>query len=148
VLNPDETLLYYQVEKFHGVDVMDLKTGRVVKSVDLPALPAGTKLPQAYPYSYDHGIAMSPDGKTLFAAGTVANYVAVYTLPDLTLVKTIPTGTNPRQLLVTRDGNYVVTANTGEGTLGFIDARTLVEVKRVKTGERPQFMTQVDVPRS
>jgi DNA-binding beta-propeller fold protein YncE len=146
VLNADESLMYYQIEKFHGFDVMDLKSGKVVKSVELPALPAGTKLPQAYPYSYDHGIALSPDGGTLFAAGTVANYVAVYSVPDLQLRKTIATGTNPRQLLVTRDGKYLVTANTGEGTLGFIDAKTLQEVKRVKTGDRPQFMTQIDVP--
>ena len=140
--------MYYQVEKFHGVDVMDLKTGRVVKSVELPALPAGTKLPQAYPFSYDHGIALSQDGGRCSPPGTVANYVAVYSVPDLKLLKTIPTGNNPRQLLTTRDGKYLITANTGEGTLGVIDVKTLKEVKRVKTGDRPQFMTQIDVPGS
>jgi DNA-binding beta-propeller fold protein YncE len=145
-LNADESLMYMQVAQFHGFDVMDLKTGKIVKTVELPPLPPGTRLPQRYPYSYGHGMAISPDDKMLVAAASVANYVAAYSLPDLKLIKTIPTGVDPRQLLFTRDGRYLITANPGEETLGFIDAHTLEEVKRVTTSENPQFMTQVDVP--
>jgi DNA-binding beta-propeller fold protein YncE len=147
-LSPDEALIYMQVAQYHGFDVMDVKTGKILKTVELPALPAGTRLPQRYPFSYGHGMAVSPDGKTLVAAASVANYVAVYSLPDLELITTIPTGTDPRALLFTRDGRYLVTANPGEETLGFIDAKTLREVKRVKMNDNPQFMTPIDIPGS
>jgi YVTN family beta-propeller protein len=144
--NQDESLMYYQVSKYHGFDVMDLKTGKVVNTVQMPALGPDVKVPQRYPYVYGHGMAMSPDYKFLVAAATIADYVAVYSHPDLKLIKTVPTGKEPGWVLISKDGKYIITANGEENTVGFIDAKTLKEVKRVPTSDHPHHMNLIDVP--
>src|SRR5262249_7953705 len=49
----DEQRMYVQLSGLHGFEVVDLEKGRVIGRVELPALPAGTKLPEFFPNTYN-----------------------------------------------------------------------------------------------
>lgn len=141
----DEKWLFAQISRLHGFEVVDLTLGKVVKTVPLPALPAGTKLPEFYPRTYNHGLAISHNEKYLFAAGSVVNYVAVYSLPDLTLVKTIPVGTDPNWIAFNHDDEFAYVTNRGSDNLSVISVKDLKEVARLPVGTYPQRVICINV---
>jgi YVTN family beta-propeller protein len=146
VFTRDEKRLYAQLSRLHGFEVVDLEKGRVVRRVALPELPAGTKLPEFFPNTYNHGLALSPDEKLLLAAGSVADYVCVYSQPGLELLKTIPVGRDPNWIVFSRDGRLAFVSNRGSNTVSVIDVAAMREVKQIPVGKYPQRMTIAEVP--
>lgn len=143
----DETVLYTQLSRLHGFDVVDLETGRTTQRVHLPELPDDAPLMEAFPHTYNHGLELSPDERYLLAAGSAGDYVAVYTHPDLELVKTIPTGAEPNWIVFTADSRYAYVTARASDEISAIDMNTLEEVARIpSSGEYPQRMRVVDVP--
>jgi YVTN family beta-propeller protein len=142
----DEKTMYVQLSRYHGFVVVDLPSGKIARKVDLPALPEGTRLPEFYPHTYNHGIKLTPDEKLLFANASVGNYVAVYSHPDLRLIKTIPVGTDPNYVIFSRDGKHAYVSNRGSNDLSVISVSELKEIKRIKLGSYPQRMVIIDVP--
>jgi len=143
----DETVLYTQLSRLHGFDVVDLETGRIRQRVHLPELPDDAPLMEAFPHTYNHGLELSPDERYLLAAGSAGDYVAVYTHPELKLVKTIPTGAEPNWIVFTADSRYAYVTARASDEISAIDMNTLEEVARIpSSGEYPQRMRVVDVP--
>ncbi len=60
-----------------------------------------------------NGLAVSPDGKTLYAALGMQNTVAIFDLPEGRLRKTIPVGIAPYHLLLSKDGMVLYAACMG-----------------------------------
>ena len=141
----DEKRLYAQLSRLHGFEVVDLEKGKVVRRVDLPALPPDAKLPEFFPNTYNHGLALSPDEKLLFAAGSAGNYVCVYTQPGLELVKTIPVGKDPNWIVFSKDGRNAFVSNRGSDTVSVIAVDELSEIKQIPVGKDPQRMTVAEV---
>lgn len=142
----DEKTLFVQLSWTHGFEVIDIPTeGR--RRIDLPALPEGTELPHIYPHTFDHGIALTPDEKLLFVNGSVGNYTCVYSMPDLTLVKTIPVGTDPNWIDFDEAGRFAYVSNRGSDNLSIIDVAKLAEVKRLGLGFYPQRLEVARVPK-
>ena len=112
----------------------------------LPALPPGTALPKAYPHTYNHGLELSPDGTRLFAAGSVGNYVCVYSVPELALLTTIPVGRDPNWIVFSHDGKYAYATNRQSNDVSVISVAELKEIKRIPLGNYPQRMRTVMVP--
>ena len=146
VFSKDESIVYYQLSRLHGFEVRNMKTGELIRRVDLPALPADVDLPTSYPHTYNHGLARTSDERLLLAAGSAGNYVAVYALPDLELKATIPVGVDPNWIVVRADDKIAFVSNRGSDDLSVLDLETLREVKRVPLGDLPQRMNLVDVP--
>jgi YVTN family beta-propeller protein len=142
----DEKWLYAQRSRLHGFDVVDLTAGKVVKTVKLPALPEGTKLPVFFPHTYNHGLGLTRDNKLLFAAGSVADYVCVYSVPDLQLLATVPVGRDPNWIVFSSDGKFAYVTNRGSNDLSVISVEQLKEIKRVKVGNYPQRLQVLKVP--
>lgn len=142
----DEKRMYVQLSRFHGFVVMDLDTGKKIRTVNLPSLPAQTKLPEFYPNTFNHGIILTKDEKLLFANGSVADYVAVYSHPELNLIKTIPVGRDPNYSALSKSGSYLYVTNRGSNDLSIISVEQLKEINRVKLGNYPQRMVVVAVP--
>jgi YVTN family beta-propeller protein len=142
----DEKLLYVQLSRLHGFQVVDLEHNKIIRQVDLPPLPEGTKLPEFFPFTYNHGLALSPDEKYLFANGSAGNYTCVYSHPDLTLVKTIPVGKEPNWIVFTKDGRQAFVSNRMSDTVSVISVDGLSETKQIPVGKYPQRMKMVDVP--
>jgi YVTN family beta-propeller protein len=143
----DEKMAYVQLSYLHGFAPVELQTKKKLPIVHLPQLGPQVRLPQDFPGTYNHGIALTKDEKLLFANGSVGDYVAVYSHPELRLLKTIPVGADPNYVVFSKDGRFAYVSNRGSDDLSIIDVRTLTEVKRLKLGDYPQRMVVVDVPR-
>jgi YVTN family beta-propeller protein len=144
-ITADEKWMYAQRSRLHGFDVIDLAAGKVVKTVALPALPDGTKTPVFFPHTFNHGLALTRDGKMLFAAGSVADYVCVYSVPDLKRLATIPVGRDPNWIVFSSDGSFAYVTNRGSNDLSVISVSDFKEVKRVKVGNYPQRLQVLKV---
>ena len=144
-ITPDEKWLYAQRSRLHGFDVIDLAAGKVVKTINQPALPEGTKIPVFFPHTVNHGLALTRDGKMLFAAGSVADYVSVYSVPELKLMATIPVGRDPNWIVFSSDGKFAYVTNRGSNDLSVISVSDFKEVKRVKVGSYPQRLQVMKV---
>lgn len=152
VLDEPRGLIYYQLSRLHGFEVRKLDDGAFVKRVDLPALqtaiPAtGSNLQErlantagagAWPYTYNHGLAMTRDGKHLVAVATVANYVAIYSLPDYTLKGTVPVGGSPNWVVCDPEGRFAYVTNPKDDSVSVIDIAAVKEVDRIKVGKGPR----------
>jgi YVTN family beta-propeller protein len=133
----DEKWMYVQRSRLHGFDVVDLTAGKVVKMVKLPVLPEGTKMPVFFPHTVNHGLALTHDDKLLFVAGSIADYVCVYAVPDLKLLATIPVGKDPNWIIFNSDGKFAYVSNRGSNDLSIISVSDFKEVKRVNVGNYP-----------
>ena len=91
----DERRMYVQLSRLHGFVVTDLENDAVIRTVAMPPLPDALQRPRFFPHTVNHGMALTADNKYLYVAASIADYVAVYTVPDLELVKTIPVGREP-----------------------------------------------------
>jgi len=142
-ISPDEKYLYAQLSKLHGFVVVDLATDSVVRTVSLPT--NGKKLPepslQLSHYVMNHGLGISPDHKYLVANGSLISITAIYSLPDLQLLGTVPVGREPNWITFSRDSRFVYVTNRRDNTLSVISLGERKEVARLKVGEFPQRMT-------
>lgn len=142
----DEKTLYAQLSRLHGFAVVDLEKGVVTKTVNLPDLGPDFKVPERFPHNVNHGLELSPDEKYLLAAGSAGHYVAVYTHPDLKLVKVIPTAKDPNWITFSPDGKFAYIGCRGSNEVSIISMADLSE-RRVKTeGEGSARLKVVDVP--
>jgi DNA-binding beta-propeller fold protein YncE len=142
-MDQGEKHIYYQLSNFHGFEVQDLETGKITNVVDLPKL-APNQHADANG-TVDHGLAITPDGKTLLAAGSMADYVAFYSLPDLKFLGTVPVGKAPNWIRVRADSKIAFTGNPGSNDVSVIDIPQMKEITRVPAGLRPARFDIVDV---
>jgi YVTN family beta-propeller protein len=70
------------------------------------------------------GVAVSPDGETVYVAMGRANAVAVIDAGTRRVKRTIPVGRRPWGIIVSLDGRYVYTANGLSNDVSVIDTRT------------------------
>jgi len=141
-IDSEEKRIYYQLSNFHGFEVRDLESGRI-EVVDLPKMP-----PEIHGGDYgtvDHGLAITPDGRKILAAGSVAGYVAVYSLPSLQLLGTVPVGQDANWIRVSADSKIAFVTNRGSNDLSVIDLDALKEIKRIPVGKRPARFDIIDV---
>lgn len=148
-ITADGKTAYVQLSRLHGFDVVDLDEGLVRQTVYLPPLPVGVRPMQEFPHTADHGLKITPDKKSLLAAATLADYVAVYSLPDLRLQRTIPTGDEPNWITFDREGKNAYVTNRGSNDLSIISLKDWSEVARVKVnGNYPQRAWPVPAPKN
>src|SRR5581483_1740267 len=82
--NPDGSTkwIFVQLSGFNGFAVVDFATQKEINRIKNPELPAGKK---TVPAGSDpsHGMAVTPDQKTLVVCSRLNNYLYAYSLPDL-----------------------------------------------------------------
>jgi DNA-binding beta-propeller fold protein YncE len=111
--------------------------------------PQTTMQPSDYPnQAAHHGIDLSGDGKTICAAATVANYVALVARSTFATKKIIQVGDQPAEVETSEDGKYCFVSERGpaSNTLAVISYAKQRRVARLKMGHRPQEQAQSDVP--
>jgi YVTN family beta-propeller protein len=146
-ISPDEKTLYVQTSDMSGFYVVDAGSGRIRQKVEMPtSLPAGTKL--QFPYTVDHGLALTRDGKRLLAAGALTGPVAIISVPDMTVLADIPVGREPNWIALSKDERFAYVSNRRENTISVIDMAQLREVKRIPAGDLPQRMHTAIVDRA
>jgi YVTN family beta-propeller protein len=152
VLDEPRGLFYYQLSRLHGFEVRRIADGSFVRRVELPALdkpvgPAEGSLKErlanleganAWPYTYSHGLAMTRDGKHLVAVATVANYAAIYALPDFRLKGVVPVGGSPNWVVCDPEGRFAYVTNPKDDSVSVIDIESVREVARIPVGKGPK----------
>ncbi len=89
--------MFVQLSYVHGFAVVDFKTHKEVQRVKLPDEPKGGETQSAAP---SHGIAVAPDGKSLWVNSSEAKGVFAYSLPELKYLGYVATASTPDWLTV------------------------------------------------
>jgi YVTN family beta-propeller protein len=135
--------LFVQLSNLHGFDVVDFKAHKVTQRITLPDQPVNGKAESGAP---SHGIAVSPDGKTLWVNSSIASGIFEYSLPDLKMMGYVKTDKVPDWVTFTPDGKTVYVANSGVNMVSAVDVASRKEVARIPVGEVPKRNGTVVVP--
>ena len=98
---------YIGLFKDNAIAVLDTATNRLVKTIPIPTGP--------------HGLAVTPDGRTVYASSDGDSKVSVIDTATDTVTATIEVGTSPHGLAMTPDGSLLLTAVFGANAVVFID---------------------------
>ncbi len=135
--------IYAQLSNLHGFIVVDFKSHKVAQTVKLPDEPVNGKAESAAP---SHGIAVSPDNKTMWVNSSIASGIFEYSLPDLKVLGYVKTGKVPDWVTFTPDGKTVYVANSGLNMVSAVDTASRKEVAQIPVGEVPKRNGTVVVP--
>lgn len=147
--NPDGSAnrVFVQLNKMRGFAVVDFKTHQEVARITLPDDEPAIKTSMS-----GHGLAISPDGKTLWNASKTYDAVFVYSLPDIKLIgrvhmpKVMPPGHDPLSgspnwVAFTPDSKTAYVINALDRSVSAVDMKTLTVTARIPVGEEPSRMT-------
>jgi YVTN family beta-propeller protein len=138
--NPDGSTrrVFVQLSDFHGFAIVDFAQRKELQRVTLPEVPVAERHTQGLQGSPSHGIAIAPDGKTLWVNSKLNSQVYVYSLPDVKLLTGIHVGDHPDWLTLTPDGKSVYVANAGSNSVSVLDTASRKEVARIPVGQVPK----------
>lgn len=88
------------------------------------------------------GIVLDPVFRKAYVAIAGEDAVEAIDLLDAAVVgrQRLTAGDNPLELAITPDGKTLLSANSGSGTVSFIDSASLIERKRLQVGTGPQSL--------
>ncbi len=141
--------IFVELSKFHGFAIVDFATRKEVARIRLPDLSSGFGNAEGREITPCHGIAVAPDGKTLWVNSIVANAVFAYSLPDLRLLGDVrlpvyqnagqpPTGARPNWISFTPDSKRVFISNSALNSVSVLDAATMKQVAVIPVGRTPK----------
>jgi len=90
-----------------NISVIDITNDKVIKEIYLKPDSSVSHFKGVIPF----GLAVSPDGKRLYAAEAGINAIAVIDIPELKVLGHIPTGWFPAKVKVTGDGRKIIVTN-------------------------------------
>ena len=130
--------VFVQLSDFHGFAVVDFAQRKELQRITLPDVPPAQRHTQGLQGSPSHGIAIAPNGRTLWVNSKLNSQVYVYSLPEVRLLTGIHVGDHPDWLTLTPDGKSVYVANAGSNSVSVLDTASLKEIKRIPVGQVPK----------
>ena len=130
-----------QLSNYHGLAIVDFATRKEVRRFELPDVPGQHRETEGLQGSPSHGLAITPDGKTLWATSKYYDCVVAYSLPDYRLLKVVPVGLHPDWLTIPPDGKNLYVAVAGDDMTVVVDNRTMQVVKKIPVGFVPKRVT-------
>jgi YVTN family beta-propeller protein len=133
--NPDGSTrrAYAQLSEFNGFAVVDFETRKEVARIKYPEVPAD-KRTEGHGGNTSHGIAVTPDNRTLVANSSINSIVYVYSLPDLKLLGQAAVGHSPNWITLTPDGKFAYISLAGANSVAVLDIKAVKVVTEIKTG--------------
>jgi DNA-binding beta-propeller fold protein YncE len=114
--------------------VVDFQARKEVARITLPKLAPG-RTPIAVGSSESHGIAVTPDQKTLVVCSRLNNALYSYSLPDLKLAgTTLLSGKGCQWVSVTPDSKRAYLADPVGGNTIVVDIPSMKEVAKIAIG--------------
>jgi len=145
-ISSDEKKAWVQLTRLHGLVELDLEEGRITKTIHLPVAP-GVTAQVDFPHTAHHGLALTPDGSRLCAAGTVSDYAALLSVPALDLIATTPIPGEPSWIIASLDGRYCYVSARKGNTVSVLSTDDGRELARIDVGNYPQRMWSIAAPR-
>jgi YVTN family beta-propeller protein len=125
---PDGSRIYLSNESLETFDVIDAKTLKLTKRIELSGRP--------------NNVAITKDGKKVYV-GIAENPGALDIIDtvSLTRVKTTPVSGSVHNVYVTPDGKFAVAGSVGGSTISIVDTTTDVMLRTIKmsSGIRPMI---------
>jgi len=130
--------IFAQLSGLNGFAVVDFATHKEVNRINNPQLaPGKPTVPEGSDPS--HGMAVTPDGKTLVVCSRLNNYLYSYSLPDLKLIGSAELGgKGAGWVTLTPDGKTAYVANPVTNDVSVVDVKTMKEVTRIPVGFVPK----------
>jgi YVTN family beta-propeller protein len=137
--NPDGSTkrIFVQLSGFNGFITVDFTTHQIVDKIALPDLGA-EKVTEGLQGAPAHGLAVTPDGKTLGVLSKMNSRVYFFSLPDLKMGGEVKVGHHPDWLTFTPDGKRVYVANAGSNSVSAVDVATRKEITQIPVGQVPK----------
>jgi YVTN family beta-propeller protein len=129
--------IYAQLGGFNGFAVVDFATRVKTNQIKLPDVAPDKQNPFGPPAG-SHGIAVTADQKTLLVNSRLNSALYAYSLPDLTLLGSVPLGgKGAGWLTITPDDKTVYVANEHTNNVSVVDIKSLKEVALIPVGFAP-----------
>ena len=117
--------------------MVDFETHKEVNRIALPELPAG-KAKYMFGGSESHGMAVTPDQKTLVVNSRLNSSIYLYSLPDLKLQGSVEVGKSPDWVTLTPDGKTAYVACAASDYVSVVDLMAKREVAKINVGQVPK----------
>jgi YVTN family beta-propeller protein len=130
-----------QLSDFHGFALVDFASRKEVRRIALPDPPGEHKETEGLQGSPSHGLAITPDGKTLWATSKHYGAVAAYSIPGYELLAFVKVGSHPDWLTIPPGGKHLYVAVAGDDTTVVIDNATKKVVTTIPVGAVPKRVT-------
>jgi len=138
--NPDGSTRYIfaQLSEFNGFMVVDFASRKELRRVKHPEVAAAKQVKVGGNVS--HGMAVTPDSKTLIVNSRLNNVVYKYSLPDLKVIGQVEMtgGIDPNWVTLTPDGRMAYVAMSGSNYTAAIDIATMNVTARIPVGHVPK----------
>jgi YVTN family beta-propeller protein len=131
--NSSGTRLYSAGAGQNNVQELDYADGALTPSRTIA-------LPGIVGESFAGGLALGPDGRTLYVTRIFAMTLSAIDLTSGLVIKTVPLGAEPYTTTVSSDGRSVYVSLWGGARVQIYDARTLTLKGEWETGEHPNAM--------
>jgi len=146
--NPDGSTkwIFVQLSDLNGFAVVDFATHKEIRRIENPPLPPG-KSPVPAGADPSHGMAVTPDNKTLVVCSRLNNALYAYALPDLTLLGAADLGgKGAAWVTLTPDGQTAYVAMAVTNDVSVVDVKSLKEITRIPVGFVPKRNTTAMLP--
>jgi YVTN family beta-propeller protein len=127
-----------QLSDFHGFAIVDFASRKEIRRITHPDPPGQHKESEGLQGSPSHGLAITPDGETLWATSKYYDSVIAYSLPDYKLLKVVKVGLHPDWLTIPPDGKSLYVAVAGEDKTVVVDNKTMQVVSTIPVGFVPK----------
>ena len=146
--NPDGSTkrIFLQLSGFNGFTTIDFATHQLGPELKVPELPVAERVTEGLQGSPAHGLAITPDGKTLGVLSKMNTRIYFYSLPDLKLLGESKVGHHPDWLTFTPDGKRVYVANAGSNSVSVVDVASHKELMQIPVGQVPKRNTTAVLP--
>jgi YVTN family beta-propeller protein len=138
--------IFLQLSGFNGFTTIDFATHQLGPEIKVPEVPAAERTTEGLQGSPAHGLAVTPDGKTLGVLSKMNSKVYFYSLPDLKLLGESKVGHHPDWLTFTPDGKRVYVANAGSTSGSVVDVTAHKELMQIPVGQVPKRNTTLVMP--
>ena len=138
--NPDGSTkrIFVELSNFNGFVTVDFASRKVVDKIPMPEVSAAEKTTVGLQGSPCHGLAVTPDGKTLTVLSKMNSRVYFVSLPDLKIMGETKVGHHPDWITLTPDGKRAYVANAGSNTVSVVDIPTRKEITQIPVGQVPK----------
>jgi YVTN family beta-propeller protein len=123
----DGRLLYVVCQDSDELRVVELASGKVLKTIPVGRVP--------------RGIALSPDGMSVYVTNSWSDNVSVIDAKTLEVVRTLPTGFEPAGVALDSKANTLYVANRLSNDVSVIDLKSGEESKRLLAGKGASYLS-------